>query len=126
MVTHGSAASAQRQRSVSAASASVPVTSSIIQCSVVGPLLFDAFINDILEQVTTCDVILCTDNSKAVGASADEREHRLVQRDLDMIGLWSEDNHLPLNTDKCMCMHYGHHNTKLSYFINGVPIKDTK
>ena len=77
------------------------------------------------EQVTTCDIILYADDAKAVEASVDEHEHRLVQRDLDMVGQWSEDNHLPLSIDKCMCVCYGHHNPKLSYLINGVPIKDT-
>ena len=79
LVTHGGAASTL-----------VFVTSGEIQGSVVGPLLFDVFINDMLEQVITYDIILYADDVKAVGVSADKHEHRLKQRDLDMIGQWFE------------------------------------
>ena len=78
------------------------------------------------EQVTTCDIILKADDAKVVGASADEHKQRVVHRDLDMIRQWSEYNHLPLSIDKCMCVRYDHHNPKLSYFINSIPIKDTE
>ena len=72
-------------------------------------------------------MLFCTQSTqKFIGASADEHEHRLVQHDLDMIEQWSEDYHLPLSIDNCMCMQYGHHYPKLSYFINGVSIKDTE
>ena len=47
-----------------AASAPVPVTSGVIQGLIVGPLLFDAFISNMPEQVTTCDVILYTVDAK--------------------------------------------------------------
>ena len=99
MVTHGGAAST-----------AIPVTSDVIQGSVFGSLLFDIFIND-----------MYADDVKAVGASADEHKHRLEQRDLDMIGQWSEDNRLSLSIDKCMCMLYGYYNSTLNLLYKWFP-----
>ena len=106
-------------------SASISVTSGVIQGSVLGTLLFVRFINDLPEQASLCDILLFADDSKAIGAAADSNKQDLVQQDLNSIGSRSEANHLPLSIDKCMCIHYGLHNKKRSFGINGTTIKNT-
>ena len=101
------------------------VTSRVIQDSVLGPLLFVGFINDLPEQTSHCGILLFVNDSKAIGAAADSHEQDLVQQDLNLIGSWSETNHLPLFTDKCMFINYRLHNKKSSYSINGTTIKNT-
>ena len=103
----------------------ISVTSGVIQGSVLGPLLFVGFINDLPEQASHCDFLLFADDSKAIGTVTDSHEQDLAQQDLNSIGSWSQANHLPLSIDKCMCIHYGLHNKKRSYSINGTTIKNT-
>ena len=102
--------------------APISVTSGVIQGLVLGPLLFVGFISDLPEQASHCDILLFADDSIAIGAAADSRED-LVQQDLNSIESWTEANHIPLSIDKCMCIHYGLHNKKRSYSINGTKIK---
>ena len=65
------------------------------------------------------------DDSKAIGAAADNHEHGLVQNDLSAIVTWSKVNHFSLSTQKCVCLHYGVNNKKHSYHINGILITDS-
>ena len=101
------------------------VTSGVIQGSSVGPLLFVAFINDLPDQISNCDLLLFADDPKAIGKSDNEHDHALIQDDLSAIEVWSEENELPFSVAKCACLHYGYHNPKLSYKINGSTVKDT-
>ena len=106
-------------------SAPISVTSGVIQGSVLGPLLFVGLINYLPEQASHCNVILFTDDSKAIGAAAENHEQDLVQQDLNSVGSWSEVNHLPLSIGKCMCIYYGLHNKKRSSSRHGTTIKNT-
>ena len=106
-------------------SEAISVTSGVIQGSVIGPMLFVAFINDLPSQVSNCDLILFADDSKAVGKSDTEKDHALMQADLNAIGSWSEDNQLPLSIAKSVSLHYGCNNQRMSYQINGAAIRDS-
>ena len=102
------------------------VTSGVVQGSVLGPLLFVGFINDLPKQASHCDIQLFADDSKAIGAAANSHEQDLIQCDLDSIEHWSRVNCLPLSIDKCACLHYGLHNKRRSYTIGGGAIKDVE
>ena len=64
-------------------STSICVTSGVIQSSVLEPLLFVGFINELPKQASHCDVPLFADDSIAIGTAADSHEHNLVQQDLN-------------------------------------------
>ena len=78
------------------------VTSSVPQGSVLGPLLFILYINDIVE-VIQCDLEFFADDTII------ETIHDIVklQQDLDNLQDWSRPLLLNLNFDKCKVRHIG-------------------
>ena len=82
------------------------VTSGVPQGSVLGPLHFILYINDIVE-VIQCDLEIFADDTKLY--SIIETIHDIVklQHDLDNLQDWSRPLLLNLNFDKCKVMHIG-------------------
>jgi len=72
------------------------VPSGVPQGSVLGPLLFLVYVND-LSRDLECPCYLFADDIKVLGNPA----HDALQRDLDRICNWSLDWDLPLNPAKC-------------------------
>ena len=85
------------------------VTSGVPQGSVLGPLLFVIFINDLPELVKAiCK--LYADDTKLFARSASE-----LQRDIDAIVEWCKLWLMGLNADKCHVLHVGKSNPRSTY-----------
>lgn len=100
------------------------ITSGVIQGSVLGPLLFLVYINDVDDCVSSSTIIKYADDIKLAIALPKEdvlslRASRTLQNDLSNIQIWSLSNGLALNTSKCNIMHYGNGNPCHPYFLNG-------
>ena len=86
-------------------SESIICTSGVPQGSVLGPLFFILFINDIVLGVN-CYCLLYADDLKLYLAIKDESDCLLLQADLDLINDWCTSNFLPLNAAKCNTVTY--------------------
>ena len=77
-----------------------PTTSGVPQGSVLGPLLFLLFINDLPKQLQSpCQ--LFADDIKIWRSIASPSDQSILQSDLSTILDWTVTNHLPLNPGKC-------------------------
>ena len=96
------------------------VTSGVPQGSVLGPLLFLLFINDLPENILN-RVSLFADDLKMYGPSS---MGDVLQSDLDKLSSWEMLWLLNFNTtdSKCKVMHVGKNNPCNAYFLHGAEL----
>jgi hypothetical protein len=88
-------------------SAVIDVISGVPQGTVLGPLLFILYINDIFEVVKHSKVKVFADDSKLHKDIKTAADHRLLQEDLAAVVKWASNNNMELNEDKFMLLHHG-------------------
>jgi len=99
------------------------VTSGVPQGSVLGPLLFLVYIDD-LDANLVSKISKFADDTK-LGGKVDNVQDRLqIQQDLANIVEWSKKWQMPFNLEKCKVMHVGHSNIKHDYYMGGIKLKE--
>jgi len=83
------------------------VWSGIPQGSVLGPLLFLLFVNDLQSWITTHTRMFADDTKIWTKIACKEYVDKL-QKDLDNLSSWSTKWLLQFNPEKCVVMHVGH------------------
>ena len=82
----------------------MPVTSGIPQDSVLGPLLFVIYINDLPDVVDKDTFIfLFADDTKAFRDIKSAPDQIILQKDVKNLTEWSDIWLLKFHLDKCMC-----------------------
>ena len=99
-------------------SKSSQVISGIPQGSILGPVLFTIFINDLPDCISgLCKIF--ADDTKIYNKSS---EAKIIQEDLDRVEEWSKTWQLHFNNSKCKCLYYGRNNPQNPYYLSGETI----
>ena len=90
------------------------VLSGVPQGSVLGPILFLIYINDLDDSITS-NVLKFADDTKLFRKVNTDGDKQHLQNDLDRLVKWSEKWQMLFNLGKCKCIHTGHRNLKVNY-----------
>ena len=114
------------------ASSAFEITSGVPQGSVLGPILFLIFINDLPLKVIS-PLSLFADDSKNFTRIVSEKNHKpdttngreALQKDLNSVIEWANKWKMEFNVDKCKVMHLGKSNPKNNYKMAAVNLEET-
>ncbi len=100
------------------------VISGVPQGSVLGPVLFVIFINDMPTNVSSF-LSLFADDAKLYAKSTTPEQQSIIQDDLEKLQSWSDTWQLHFNKAKCKALYIGKDNRKESYYMqsNDNPVK---
>ena len=102
------------------------VWSGVPQGSVLGPVLFLIFINDLDSAVTAKQSIKkFADDTKIMQVIESEEDAAELQNTLDRLCAWARTWGMAFNKDKCHVMHVGRHNPGHVYSMNNIRLETT-
>ena len=96
----------------------ISVDSGVPQGSVLGPLLFTVFVNDI-DLGLDCKIWKFADDTKIVREVKGNEDCFKQQKNLDKLVSWGDKWKMYFNVGKCKVMHIGNNNLKFGYLMNG-------
>jgi len=103
------------------------VLSGVPQGSVLGPILFVIYINDLEKEVKgDQQVVMFADDTKVSQTLKDQNSPNDFQDTLNRLYGWSERWCMPFNVDKCHIVHVGRANPKKQYTMNGQPLNESQ
>ncbi len=102
------------------------MTSSVVQGSVLGPLSFLMYMNDLECGISkTSTVSKFADDTKLVHPVSTDKDIQDMQQDIDHLQKWAEDWQMRYNADKCGVMHLGYHNIRHIYHLGNTGLNET-
>ena len=112
----------QKVRLGNSCSGLLPVTSGVIQGSVMGPFLFNVFINKIDSTLEYSRILKYADDIR-IFLSSSKNEHAIkdlqfkLQYDIDKITEWTAESGMSLNVNKCFHATFGKSSIERRYLI---------
>ncbi|CAB4002465.1 Hypothetical predicted protein [Paramuricea clavata] len=108
----------------------LPVLSGVPQGSILGPLLFLMFINDLPDSVmenSDAKMVLFADDSKIYKTIRTTSDCMDLQTSIDRTSIWSCENKMLLNSKKCTIVSVNRKTqpTTFSYTLGGLPLGKT-
>ena len=94
------------------------VLSGIPQGSVLGPVLFLIFINDLEDDIMSM-ILKFADDTKIFRKVTNSSEGLQLQQDLKRLCDWADKWQMEFNTSKCKTMHIGNGNIEYDYSVKG-------
>ena len=88
----------------------LPVTTGVPQGSILGPLLFSVYVNDLLQSLKKCEVDSYVDETKMyLSFNTKDKDISIMdlQQNLTPIRNWCSNNSLPINPDKTKLIVFG-------------------
>lgn len=106
----------------------VTISSGVPQGSILGPLLFTLFINDIQNCFTFCNFLLYADDLKVFHIIDDAEDHMRFQSDLDRFSAYCVDNKLSLSIKKCKTITFTKKRqiSNYTYNLNGINLESVE
>ena len=98
------------------------VLSGVPQGSVLGPVLFLIYVDDLDNDVVN-KLLKFADDTKLFGIVSDNQQCTVLEQDLSKIINWSDKWLMPFNVDKCCVMHIGKQNLVKDYKIKNQSLK---
>jgi hypothetical protein len=99
----------------------ISVVSGVPQGSVLGPLLFLLYVDD-LPSLVSNELKMFADDTKLWTKISNLLSSNTLQADLAKLEVWARDWLLKFNEDKCVVIHVGH-SIPTEYFLNGTRLK---
>ncbi len=94
-----------------------PVVSGVPQGSVLGPLLFLVFINDLPDFIDDVGRRLFADDLKLFNRVDTKCEQNKLQIALNKVWKWCTENQLDLSPSKCQILHVGNKNPRVDFLL---------
>ena len=98
--------------------------SPVPQGTVLGPLLFVVFVNDLPREILS-SVKMFADDTKLYRSVRQTSDVQALQADLDALVAWSRRWQLPFNRGKCKSLHLGGRNNSHVYHMGDVQLVST-
>jgi len=93
----------------------ISVWSGVLQGSVLGPLLFLIFINDLDKDISS-NMLKFADDTKIFKEVRNSTDCSRLQADLDKLVLWAQKWQTEFNVNKCKVMHVGNSDDCSTYY----------